>query len=55
MHGLFHYHEEHQCPTYGQTVTHITCIEPVTGLLGNVMQVFSNASKDFGASLTSKW
>jgi hypothetical protein len=34
---------------------HITCIETSPGLTGNVMKMISLASKNSGASLTSKW
>jgi hypothetical protein len=33
----------------------VTCVEPSPGLSGNVMQMISLASKNSGASLTSKW
>jgi hypothetical protein len=51
----FQYHEEHQCPIRGQILKPITCVETSPGLSGNVMQMISLASKNSGASLTSKW
>jgi hypothetical protein len=42
-------------PTRGQILKSVTCVEPCPGLSGNVMQMISLASKNYGASLTSKW
>jgi hypothetical protein len=52
---LFQYHEEHQYSTRGQILKPVACVEPSPGLPGNEMQMISLASKNSGASLTSRW
>jgi hypothetical protein len=52
---LFQCYERHQYPNRGQILKPVTCVEPFAVLSGNVMQMTSLASKNSGASLTSKW
>jgi hypothetical protein len=51
---LFQHYEKHQYPIRGQLLKPITCTELPPGLSGNVMQLISLASKNYGASLISK-
>jgi hypothetical protein len=52
---LFQYYEENQYPIRGKFLKPLTWVEPTRGLSENVMQMISLASKNSGASLTSKW
>jgi hypothetical protein len=52
---LFQYHEKHQYPIRGQILKPNSCVEPSPGLSENAMQMINLASKNCGASLTSKW
>lgn len=51
---LFQCCEEHHCLAWGQILKPATYIEPSPGLLGNVMQMVSLASKNSVTSLRSK-